>query len=234
MSSLPASVPAAPERRREPIVIESAQHPFSDPRHYCLPSSYRDCVQSVLIPEGLIHDRVAKLAEDIYHDYGSRPLDMICVLKGAAPFFNEVAAALMRLDGSGGMQSCHYIRLKSYVGTKSSGTLKVSGLELAELSGKDVLIVEDIVDTGHTMNKFVNMLTSCDSPPNSIRVVSLLEKRTAAPPAFRAHYVGFSVPDCFVIGHGLDYNEVFRDMSSICVINELGIQRYAQNGAEAE
>ena len=120
-----------------------------------------------------------------------------------------------------------FIRVKSYEGTKSTGTVQVSGIEMDKLKGKHLLLVEDIIDSGKTMTKLVPMLEQYATA--SVRVASLLEKRNAASCGFRADFVGFSVPDKFVIGYCLDYNDIFRDLDHICVINEEGIAKYASS-----
>ncbi len=116
-----------------------------------------------------------------------------------------------------------FLRLSSYEGTETSGTVKVGGgLNYQDLTGKDVLIVEDIIDTGTTLSHLLPILEK-EAKPNSLNVVSLLTKRLQTPAKCEAKYVGFSIPNQFVIGYGLDYNELYRDLKDIWVISQQGI-----------
>ena len=119
-----------------------------------------------------------------------------------------------------------FIRVKSYKGTESSGDVKITtlGADIGKLQGKHCLLVEDIIDSGLTMSRLVPYLETLQ--PKSVKVASLLEKRTSRSCGFLADYVGFSIPDKFVIGYCLDYNEVYRDMLHIGVITPLGIERF--------
>lgn len=88
--------------------------------------------------------------------------------------------------------------------------------------GRDLILAEDIIDTGLTMSQLIPQLLAAGAA--SVRVASLLEKRTPRACGFKADFVGFSVPDAFVVGYNLDYNEAFREMPHICVINKEGIE----------
>ncbi len=132
-------------------------------------------------------------------------------------------------------------------------SIGLDGIDLHTLRGRDVLLVEDIVDTGLSMSKLIPRLM--EYSPKSVKVwccrcsvcrrpwrlarqraccavawqvCTFLEKRTARSCGFKAHYVGFSVPDLFVIGYNMDYNEAFRELPHVCVINEVGIRKYKQ------
>ena len=187
-------------------------------------------MDSVLLPRGLILDRVDKLAETIREDYTGKTIHLLCVLKGGSCFFNALVEKL-RLSHHYGL--CDYvpftfdfIRVKSYDGLESTGNVTVSGIDLNTLVGKEVLLVEDIIDTGVTMTKLLPLLQQ--HQPASIKVASLLEKRTEKSCGYQGDYVGFSIPDAFVVGYCLDYNEIFRDLEHICVINQKGIDHWKQ------
>lgn len=136
--------------------------------------------------------------------------------------------------------SFEFIKVKSYENDQSTANITISGLSEKELQGfrgmflcfhfigKDILIVEDIVDTGRTMKALLEKLKGYE--PASVRVVSLLVKKREgkAISKYQPEYVGFTIPDHFVVGYALDYNEMFRDLDHICVINEAGKRRYAQ------
>ena len=113
--------------------------------------------------------------------------------------------------------------MSSYEGTETSGTVKVGGgLNYKDITGKDIIIVEDIIDTGTTLAHLLPILEK-EASPKSIEVCSLLKKRLSTPAKCDAKYVGFSIPNQFVIGYGLDYNELYRDLCDIYVISQKGI-----------
>ena len=116
-----------------------------------------------------------------------------------------------------------FLRVSSYEGTKSSGNLKIEGMVRWEyLRHRHLILVEDIVDTGTTLAHLIPMLTERANPA-SIEVCSLLTKRIEKPRKWTAKYTGFSIPNQFIIGHGLDFNELYRDMNDIWVISQMGI-----------
>jgi hypoxanthine phosphoribosyltransferase len=118
-----------------------------------------------------------------------------------------------------------FIRLKSYNNTNSTGEVEViGGDDLNKLKDKNVLIVEDIIDTGRTMVKLLELLDSYG--PKKIKVCSLLIKRTDNSNGYLPDYAGFSIPEKFVVGYALDLNEHFRDLEHICVIKKDSINKY--------
>ena len=114
-----------------------------------------------------------------------------------------------------------FVRASSYKGTCTTGKVRLSALDPESLRNKHVLVIEDILDTGTTLSRLIPCLKECC--PASIEVVTLLDKRLEQPKKCSAKYVGFSVPDDFVIGYGIDYNQRYRDLKDICVISEAGI-----------
>ncbi|KAJ3370553.1 hypoxanthine phosphoribosyltransferase 1 [Kappamyces sp. JEL0680] len=207
-------------------IKEGATYPLSQ---FVIPDHYQEDMESVLIPYGLVQDRVCKLAADIAKETSNR-LVPICILKGAHEFFSDLTRQLKRLANAHGKtipMSVEFAKVKSYENDHSTGNVKISLSEedLQQFRGKDLLIVEDIVDTGKTMVALIELLQKYQ--PASIKVCSLLLKRTTRSNSYVPDYVGFSIPDAFVIGYGLDYNEVFRDLEHIAVINETGKRKYA-------
>ncbi|XP_078068105.1 hypoxanthine-guanine phosphoribosyltransferase [Mustelus asterias] len=159
---------------------------------------------------------------------GNHHIVALCVLKGGYKFFADLLdyiKALNRNSDQSIPMTVDFIRLKSYCNDQSTGEIKViGGDDLSTLTGKNVLIVEDIIDTGKTMQTLLSMLQ--DYKPNMVKVVSLLVKRTPRSVGYRPDFVGFEVPDKFVVGYALDYNEYFRDLNHICVISEKGMEKY--------
>ncbi len=166
----------------------------------------------VLLPAGDINRRVKELADQISIDYrGKRPL-MIGILKGAVIFLSDLIRLVdvpVEID---------FIAVSSYgSSTTSSGVVRILKDLEQSIQGKDVLIVEDIVDTGLTLNYLIDNLES--RKPNSLKVVTLLDKPERRKVEFEPTYCGFAIPDHFVIGYGLDYGEDYRQLSDICILN---------------
>ncbi|CAL1526151.1 unnamed protein product [Lymnaea stagnalis] len=161
--------------------------------HFCIPKHYEQDLDHVLIPAGLINDRVERLARDIVTDFGNEPIVGLCILKGGYKFFTDLLdkiQVLNRNSGNSVQLAVDFIRLKSYVvslNDSSSGSIEVIGGDnLENLKGKNVLVVEDIIDTGRTMKQLLVLLDSV--APKSVKVASLLVKRTK-------DNVGYA-PDC--------------------------------------
>jgi len=199
---------------------------------FCIPNHYEDSINNVLIPNGMVMDRIEKLARDCFYDMlgnGREPIHALCVLKGGYKFFADMLDKINVLNSNhseGSVQvSVDFIRVKSYENDKSAGEVNIIGLDkLDSLAGKNVLIVEDIIDTGKTMTKLLRTLARYS--PKSIKVACLLRKRTPLSSRFAPDYVGFEIPDKFVVGYALDYNEYFRDLMHICEISQNGINKY--------
>lgn len=197
---------------------------------FCVPKHYTSFIQNILIPRGVIADRTERLARNIWDDLGDgRPLAVLCVLKGGYQFCSDLMdyiKALNRHASKSVPMRVDFIRLKSYENDKSTGEIKVVGGDnLQSLEGKNILIVEDIIDTGNTMKKLLKIVH--DHSPKSVKVCSLLIKRTTRSSGYKPDYIGFEVPDKFLVGYALDYNEYFRDLEHICVINDDGKKTFA-------
>lgn len=195
---------------------------------FVIPSHYRKDVESIVIPNGLIRDRVERLAQEIYREYKGEHVQLLCVLKGGQQLFADLMHYLKKIfrynessDSSFGMD---FVRAKSYVNDQSLGDVEIVGVSEEDLKGKHILLVEDIIDTGKTMAALTAKLKTLGV--KSVKVASLLVKRTPLSNGFEPEFVGFSIPDAFVVGYCLDYNERFRDLEHICVISEEGKERY--------
>ena len=161
----------------------------------------------IYITEKEIQNRVKALAEKINRDYiGLKPV-VLCILNGSFIF----TADLVRHFNF--PLTVEFVRYSSYSGTKSTGKIsKILGMK-SEISGQDILIVEDIIDTGYTISHAVEDLKSQN--PSSVRIVSLLLKPDALQHDVSCEYVGFRIPNKFVVGYGLDYDELGRDLPAI-------------------
>lgn len=207
---------------------------------FLYPREYEGHFDGVLVTLNDIVKRTESLAKMIRQRYeGERPC-LVCVLKGSSIFFLHLLNALQSLRQG---YDIEFMRASSYHGTNSTGTVTITPTDdpfLAALRDRHVVLVEDIVDTGVTLSNLLPLLER-EAQPRSLEVCTLLEKRlsparTAEVEAaagvraanlrasLRLRYVGFSIPDVFVIGHGLDYNEHYRDLRDICVISKVGIR----------
>jgi hypoxanthine phosphoribosyltransferase len=184
------------------------------------PPEYENHFDSLMLSAKEIRSRIVQLAELLHEDYvGKRPV-LICTLKGACPFFQHLSDALQDLRQGYDLE---FVRVSSYDGTTSTGNVKIMGeLQLDTLKGRHVVVMEDIIDTGNTLASIMPILEK-EAQPASLQVCSLLDKRLSEPKKFQAKYIGFSIPDHFIIGYGLDYNELYRDLKDIFVISQKGI-----------
>lgn len=164
----------------------------------------------ILFSEEQIQNKVKEIAEKINKHYPvDEDLHVICVLKGSAFFCCDLTKKLsMPLI-------MHFVRISSYGdGFKSSGTINTIDLTLPDLKDKNVLIVEDILDTGHTA-KFMTDLINFKYNPKTLKFVTLLNKKCARKNEIDADWFGFDIDDKFIIGYGLDYKEYFRNIPYI-------------------
>ncbi len=164
----------------------------------------------VLLSHDTLQARVVEMGRQIAQDYAGREPHLICVLKGACSFMTDLARAIelpLTLD---------YMAVSSYgSATRSSGEVRlVKDLDQG-LDGRDVIVVEDIVDTGLTLNYLLNVLRQ--RGPRTLRVAALLSKPSRRLVQIPVDYVGFTIDDHFVVGYGLDYNEKYRNLRDIVV-----------------
>ena len=166
----------------------------------------------VNIPSEEILRQVSRVATEINSDYqGKKPL-FIAVLNGAFMFASDL---MKRME-----IPCEisFVKLSSYQGTRSSQKVKeIIGLQQS-IAGRDVIVVEDIVDTGITMDNLLIDLKKMK--PNSIKIVSLLYKPDSFQKEFKVDYIGFEIPNDFIVGYGLDYNELGRNLSDLYIITD--------------
>ncbi|XP_014036473.1 phosphoribosyltransferase domain-containing protein 1 isoform X2 [Salmo salar] len=172
---------------------------------FTYPEHYREDIESVYIPHGVIMDRTERLARHIMDDIGDHDMVVLCVLKGGYKFCSDLVEFIKN--------------------DQSTEDLHIIGSQdLSVLRGKNVLIVEAIVDTGKTMKALLKHVEAFE--PKMVKVAGLLVKRVSNVVGSLPDYVGFEIPNRFVVGYALDYNEYFRDLNHICVISEIGKVKY--------
>lgn len=167
---------------------------------------------SELISETEVDKRISELGAQITKDYAGKSVHLICVLKGGSFFMCELAKRItadVTLD---------FMSVSSYGSdTKSSGVVKIVKDLDESIKDKDVLVVEDIVDSGRTLSYLLEMLK--DRGPASVKLCTLLDKPDRRVVDVKVDYTGFQIPDEFVVGYGLDYDQKYRNLPFIGIVN---------------
>jgi hypoxanthine phosphoribosyltransferase len=168
----------------------------------------------VLVSAEQIQKRIAEMGAEIDRDYpGGEPVYLIAVLKGAFIFMADLSRAMKT------PARIEFIGISSYGrGKTSSGQVQLTKDLDAPIEGHHVIIVEDILDTGITLNYLTTLMAQ--RKPKSLRIVTLLDKPERRQSPVKANYVGFTIPDEFVVGYGLDYAEDYRNLKDVCVMGE--------------
>jgi hypoxanthine phosphoribosyltransferase len=169
-------------------------------------------IGEVLLSEQEIQAKIAELGRRISADYAGRELTLVSVLKGSLPFMADLMRALsipVRID---------LMEVSSYGGTatESSGLVRIIKDLSSSIDGQEVLLVEDIIDTGLTLNYLVRYLRGKN--PSSLRICTLLDKPARRLVDIPVDYTGFTIPDQFVVGYGLDYGEFYRNLRFVGVL----------------
>ena len=174
-------------------------------------------VKEILFNEEQIAARVAELGRQISEDYAGEEVIVVCVLNGAMPF---TADLLRKLEGQVRLDT---IAASSYGnGTICSGTVKITKELKTDIVGRNVLLVDDVFDTGLTMSLLVETLQARGA--KSIKSCVFLDKTARHSVVYRPDYVGYEIPDAFVIGYGLDYNEQYRQLPYVGIIKSEAIR----------
>ena len=167
---------------------------------------------SVLLSEEVVDKRIKEIGEQITRDYEGKNIHLICVLKGGIFFMCELAK---RIEVPVSMD---FMAISSYGSdTQSSGVIKIVKDLDESITGKDVLVIEDIVDSGRTLSYLLEMLK--DRKPNSLRLCTLLDKPDRRVIDVDVDYTGFQIPDEFVVGYGLDYAQKYRNLPYIGIVH---------------
>ncbi len=174
---------------------------------------YKEFLSEVLIDEPTLQKRVRELAEEINRDYAGQELLLICILRGALPFLVD----LMRHITVPNAIDCMAISSYGAGARQSGGNVRVALDLQTNIEGKHVLLVEDIVDSGHTIAHVLEMLET--RRPGSLKVCALLDKETRREVFVPIHYRGFSIPNKFVFGYGLDLDEFYRNLPFVAVVD---------------
>ncbi|MBS5946510.1 MAG: hypoxanthine phosphoribosyltransferase [Peptoniphilus harei] len=169
-------------------------------------------IKEVLISEEEIQNKVKELGKKITEDYKDKNLFLLGILKGAVPFMADI---MRKIDLD---LEYDFMDVSSYQGTRSLGEVRILKDISTSIVGKDILIVEDIIDTGITLNYLTKVLKSRGA--NSIEIVTMLSKPSRRKVDLPVKYNGFEIEDNFVIGYGMDYDEKYRALPYIGILDE--------------
>jgi hypoxanthine phosphoribosyltransferase len=169
-----------------------------------------------LIDAGTLEEGISRLASEIDRDQRGRPVLLVGILKGSVFFLCDLAKKLKTTP-----VSLDFLQVSSYgSGTKSSGNVRLVRDLSTDVAGRDVVIVEDIVDTGRTLHKIIEILGT--RHPKSVKICALLKKRIPGSLDVPVDYLGFTIDDHFVVGYGLDYAESYRNLPFIGILEPDG------------
>lgn len=166
-------------------------------------------VESILFTREQLDERIACMGEQLTRDYADKKPLFLCVLRGAALFFSDLIRAVecpLEID---------FIRARSYAGTESTGIVKVDLMSVGDVSGRDVVIVEDICDSGRSLVEINKALAAAN--PRSLKTVCLLDKPSRRVVKFEPDYTGFVIDDLYVVGNGFDCDGKFRNLPYVGV-----------------
>lgn len=171
----------------------------------------RDDIDHVLVTNEQIQARIKEIAKDIHKDFGDEKIVMICILRGSLYFFADLTRAIPNF------LELEFMSVSSYgAGTSSSGEVKIVKDLSCAIEGKNVIIVEDIIDTGYTISYLKRILT--ERRPKKLKVCTLLDKPSRREVTISGDYIGFEVPNEFVVGYGLDYDQDYRNYPDVGVL----------------
>ena len=169
-----------------------------------------------LIDAGTLEEGISRLASEIDRDQQGRPVLLVGILKGSVFFLCDLAKKLKTTP-----VSLDFLQVSSYgSGTKSSGNVQLVRDLSTDVAGRDVVIVEDIVDTGRTLHKIIEILGT--RHPKSVKICALLKKKIPGNEGVRVDYLGFTIDDHFVVGYGLDFAESYRNLPFIGILEPEG------------
>jgi hypoxanthine phosphoribosyltransferase len=170
-----------------------------------------DDIATVLVDEAMIKQRVEALGAEISAEYAGKDLLLVSVLKGSIIFIADLVRAISI------PHEIDFMATSSYgTSTASSGVVRILKDLNVSIEGRNVVVVEDIIDSGHTLNYLMRLLT--ERQPASIKIMTLLDKPERREVDIHVDWIGFSIPNEFVVGYGLDYNEIYRNLPYIGVL----------------
>ena len=211
-----------------PITISNHIHSLNS---YTVPPCYSKHLSGILLSNGDIRSRVQKLAFEIYNFYKNEPFTIIVMLKGAFKFFQDLHLSLQKLYESNGFANhlnIEFVKLSHYKNSDSTRKAVVKGIDLENLAGKRILVIEDLVGRGVALQTFVNELK--ENKAKDVQVAVLIDKVCKRDKSIELplKFVGYLLTEnLFTVGYGMDFNEQFRDLKHLAVLNQEGFEDLA-------
>lgn len=198
--------------------IDVRERPPYTVDQFCVKGEYETDIESILISEGEIEDRITCLAEEIsreYRGWDGEELYAICILKGAMQFFS---ALIPQLDINAPVSEGVVLATRYTADEPEAERAEVRWVDERRIEDKDILVVEDIIDEGFTLETVLTRLEDYD--PDSVEVAVLFDKIARRKTDVDIEFTGFTIPDEFVVGYGLDYDEQYRNLRHLAVLDQ--------------
>lgn len=202
-----------------------------------LPKFCYEFIDQVVLTKGMVSDRVEKIAQDVVRDYSGKNVTLLVVMKGAITFAGILTDKIREILNNHSADSYNmsifveYINAKSYVDSKSTGEVKIAIDEKVakKIQGRNLLVVEDVFDSGRTLNALNDHLLTLQ--PESLKYAIMVQKMNPLNLKYNLNidYIGFLVPDFYIIGYGFDYNDNFRYLNHVCTIDEEKMKKCRQS-----
>lgn len=229
-SNIPEDNYPVDKLKNKAIIIN--RNSYIDPSFISFPIQAEEYIESIVIANGLINDRIEKLANQIIEDYNNKKLTVLVIMKGAVVFANSLQAKISEVAKASKKVrndiNYEYITISSYSDDKSTGKIKLKSNEsiLTDLKDENVLVVEDMFDSGNSLFLLDEMLKQYNFKSLKYAILFLKKNEKNIQYIMDFDYLGFAVPNDFMVGFGLDYNECFRDLQHLCTINKKGIEKF--------
>ena len=187
-----------------------------------------DDIDYVMIPHKGLVERIRDIAKAVHNDFQGKNVLFVPVGEGARTMFSEFSVyfeLLQRYSNNPVTGDISEINVKSYQNTESTKNVEIKNFDFNKVKGRNIILFEDIIDSGRTIDVLLKEMNAHN--PSSVSVVALFDKRVKKEFDYKADYTGFSIPDKFVVGLGMDYNNHFRNKKHTIVLTEEAIEKYA-------
>lgn len=216
------------ELKNRSVIVDKKN--FFDTSLVSIPQEYQPYLSKVVLSYGFIVDRIQQISRQILEEMNNQDITFLVVMKSALLYSNYLLKFITEIKKDikfGGSTYFEYISSSSYSDDKSTGDVKINTAEsvFKNLKGKNVIIVEDMYDSGLSLNHLLNYLNRFEL--NSLKISSLFVKMNPKNLQYKLHidYIGFTIPDdTFIVGFGMDFNELFRDLNHSCVVSPDGLK----------
>lgn len=193
-----------------------------------IPAHYSEDLERILLPHGLILNRIEQLAKDVAMQYDSEGFTAVCILKDGHKFFVDFVERMKQFNLEAGTASVplsiDFVRAKKDVNSNEPPQV-ISFKSLDNIRGKNVLLVKGICRTGQSIMAVMEFLKKFE--PRDMKVATLLMRRSPQNAGYRPDFVGFDTPNCCLVGYTFEFNEHFSDLCHICVMNDVGRKKYS-------